>query len=240
MRSMNNEEQLNEPQRHKEHSFASNLGQNAKLAQNADGGIDVIASVGGPRGIVETVLPGFVFVMVYALSLELSWALIASIGLGVLFMIVRLAKKSSLMQAASGLIGILICAFAARATGEAKDYYVPGFFIGAGYLLALLISIIVRWPLAGVLFGFIRNEGTAWRTQPARLRRYSVATWIIIGVFIARLAVQLPMYFADNVVALGLARALMGAPLYAAGLWFAWLVSRPAKDIQPEQPRQQN
>lgn len=230
MRTMNNEEQPSEPEAPKEHSLASSLGQNAKLAQNADGGIDVIASVGGMRGILETVIPGFVFVMVYALSRELSWALIASIGLGVIFMIVRLINKSTLMQAASGLIGILICAFAARTSGEAKDYYVPGFFIGAGYLVALVISIVIKWPLAGVLFGFIRNEGTAWRQEPGRLRRYAIATWIIIAVFIARLAVQLPMYFADNVVALGLARALMGVPLYAAGLWFAWLVSRPATE----------
>lgn len=230
MRTMNNEEQLSEPEAPKDRSLASSLGQNAKLSQNADGGIDVIASVGGMRGILETVIPGFVFVMVYALSRELSWALVASIGLGVIFMIVRLINKSTLVQAASGLIGILICAFAARSSGEAKDYYVPGFFIGAGYLMALVISILIKWPLAGVLFGFIRNEGTEWRQQPGRLRRYAIATWIIIAVFIARLAVQLPMYFADNVVALGLARALMGVPLYAAGLWFAWLVSRPAME----------
>lgn len=218
-----------------ESNLASTLGANAKLSQNADGGIDVIASVGGVRGILETVLPGFVFVMVFAVTSELSWSLIASIALGAVFMVLRLINKSSLVQAASGLIGILICAFAARATGEAKDYYVPGFFIGAAYLVALLISIFVRWPLAGVLFGFVRNEGVTWRAEPARVRRYAVGTWILIAVFVARLAVQLPLYFADNVVALGLARALMGIPLYAAGLWFAWLISRPTTQMLAEQ-----
>ena len=42
-----------------------------------------------------------------------------------------------------------------------------------------------------------------------------------------RLVVQVPLYLADNVVALGTTRLIMGVPLYALGLWLAWLVSRP-------------
>ncbi|MFJ5105710.1 MULTISPECIES: DUF3159 domain-containing protein [unclassified Glutamicibacter] len=211
-------------------SFAEMIGSNASIAQNADGGIDLLSTVGGVRGILETVLPGFVFIMVFALTSNLGWGLIASISLGVVFMIIRLAKRSTLIQAGSGLIGILICAFAARNSGNAKDYYIPGFYVSAAYLAGLLISVMARWPLIGLLFGFIRNEGTEWRKKPGRLRRYQVATWIIIAVFALRLAVQIPMYIADDVVALGLARALMGVPLYAAGLWFAWLVSKPAAE----------
>ncbi|MGQ3384390.1 DUF3159 domain-containing protein [Glutamicibacter sp. TV12E] len=210
-------------------SFASMIGANSNIAQNADGGIDLLSTVGGVRGILETVLPGFIFIMVFALSSNLSWALIASIGLGVIFMVIRLAKRSTLIQSASGLIGILICAFAARHTGNAKDYYIPGFYTSGAYLLALIVSVVVRWPLIGLLFGFIRNEGVEWRNKADRLRRYQVATWIIIAVFALRLAVQLPMYYTDHVVALGVARALMGVPLYAAGLWFAWLLSKPAE-----------
>ncbi|MFJ2620888.1 DUF3159 domain-containing protein [Glutamicibacter sp. NPDC087344] len=226
---MNNNSTANEPHEpEKKPSLAEAISANAKVAQNADGGIDVLSTVGGVRGILETVVPGFVFILVYALSSQLSWALLASIALGVVFMVLRLLNKSTLMQSATGLIGILICALVARTSGNAKDYYVPGFLISGGYLLALMASIFVKWPLIGLLFGFIRNEGVAWREQPDRLRRYSIATWFICAVFGLRLLVQLPMYFTDQVVSLGIARALMGVPLYAAGLWFAWLVSRPA------------
>lgn len=217
-----------QPEENAKPGFAELIGANSNIAQNADGGIDVLSTVGGVRGILETVLPGFVFIMVFALGSNLSWALIASIGLGVLFMVLRLAKRSTLIQSISGLVGILICAFAARHSGNAKDYYIPGFYTSGAYLAALLISVLARWPLVGLLFGFLRNEGTEWRKQADRLRRYQIATWIVIAVFALRLAVQIPMYYADQVVALGLARALMGVPLYAAGLWFAWLISRPA------------
>ena len=39
---------------------------------------------------------------------------------------------------------------------------------------------------------------------------------------------QVPLYLADHVTGLGLARLAMGVPLYAAVLWIAWLISRPA------------
>ena len=93
----------------------------------------------------------------------------------------------------------------------------------------MVISIAVKWPLAGLLFGFIRGEGTDWRKEPGRLRAYVLATWIVIAVLALRLAVQVPLYFVgpDALVALGTARLVMGVPLYALGLWLAWMVSRP-------------
>jgi hypothetical protein len=56
-----------------------------------------------------------------------------------------------------------------------------------------------------------------------------LATWIVIAVLALRLAVQVPLYFMgpDALVALGTARLVMGVPLYALGLWLAWMVSRP-------------
>ena len=49
------------------------------------------------------------------------------------------------------------------------------------------------------------------------------------ALFLLRLAVQLPLYLAGAVVALGVARTAMGLPLFALGLWLTWLmVRRPA------------
>ncbi|MER8025359.1 hypothetical protein [Glutamicibacter protophormiae] len=67
-----------QPEPEKKPSLAEAIGANAKVAQNADGGIDVLSTVGGVRGILETVVPGFVFVLVYALGNQLSWALLSS------------------------------------------------------------------------------------------------------------------------------------------------------------------
>ncbi|MDN6178257.1 MAG: DUF3159 domain-containing protein, partial [Micrococcaceae bacterium] len=75
--------------------------------------------------------------------------------------------------------------------------------------------------------------------QRARRLSYAVATWIIAGVMAARLLVQLPLYAAENIEALGAARIVMGIPLYAMGLWLAWLVSRPSTALDAEPGPQQ-
>ena len=70
---------------------------------------------------------------------------------------------------------------------------------------------------------------TAWRSDPALLRRYTLATWLWIGMFALRLAVQIPLYFSSSVGWLGTARLVMGVPLWALVLWGTWLlVRRPA------------
>jgi len=66
----------------------------------------------------------------------------------------------------------------------------------------------------------------SWRSDPATRLVATSATWLWVGVFSARLTVQLPLYFAGQVSALALAKLLMGIPLYAAALWFTWLLMR--------------
>ncbi len=80
----------------------------------------------------------------------------------------------------------------------------------------------------GLIYGWIRGEGVEWQKSLIRRRKYQIATLLMVLVFAARLLVQLPMYWADDVVVLGTARLVMGVPLYALVLWFGWLVSRPA------------
>jgi hypothetical protein len=53
----------------------------------------------------------------------------------------------------------------------------------------------------------------------------------------ARLAVQLPLYLSEHINALGAMRLIMGVPLYAFGLWIAWLISRPVDAAEPLPPR---
>jgi hypothetical protein len=80
-----------------------------------------------------------------------------------------------------------------------------------------------------VIVGQLDGEGNGWRADPARVRAFARATWLWAGLFLARLAVQLPLYLASAVVALGIARTAMGVPLFAVGLWLTWrLVRRQA------------
>jgi len=198
-------------------------------------GHDLLIAVGGVRGILEALLPGLVFLVVYSSltafggqdpQAALIPALGASVGLAVVFTIVRIATKGQPTQAIAGLIGVLASAALALWTGNARDNYVLGFFTNAAYALALIISLLVRWPAIGLVVGFLMGDGLAWKQDRRKYRAAQFLTLVWIGLFVGRLLVQVPFYLVDNVEALGATRLLMGVPLYALVLIFSWLVVR--------------
>lgn len=224
--------------------------QKSRVRRGETGQLDVLHAVGGWRGLAEAIVPGAVFLGVYIVGQALATALICALAAAALFTITRLVQRQTLIQALAGLIGVLVCAFFAWRSGDAIDYYVTGLWINLAYFLGLALSIVVGWPLLGVLFGFVRGEGMDWRQDPHRMRGYRVATGLLVAMFAARLIVQVPLYLADHVTGLGIARLTMGVPLYAAVLWIAWLISRPAavdpgvpedalqrSDADPRQPQ---
>ncbi|GGE77351.1 DUF3159 domain-containing protein [Nesterenkonia cremea] len=206
----------------------------SKLHTREDGSLNVMASIGGVRGLLEAALPAAFFLVTFVVTDDLAPALIIALVLAGVFAVGRLLQRGPLIQSLSGLAGVGICALAAMSTGDGRDFYAPGFFINGSYILAFIVSILVRWPIIGLLFGLVRGEGMDWRKDTVRRRRYALATWIIVVVMAARLIVQVPMYLADDVAALGVARLVMGMPLYALALWVCWMITRPEPQIGRE------
>jgi hypothetical protein len=202
----------------------------AGLHRSKDGNIDVLKSAGGVQGIAESIVPGLVFLVAFTITRELTLSLAGALAAAAAFTVARLVQRRPLTQALAGVVGVGISAWLANTTGKAEDFYVLGFFTNIAYIAGMVISIALRWPLAGLLFGFIRNEGLDWRKEPARVKAYRLGTWVIVGVLALRLLVQVPLYFMgeQGLAALATTRLLMGAPLYILGVWVAWLISRPA------------
>jgi hypothetical protein len=187
----------------------------------------VLASMGGWQGIAESVTPGFAFVLIFSISKNAPLGVIWATAISAFFIILRIARKKPLVQALSGLVGIALAAWLAlRDGGSTRDYFVTGFVTNLAYLVPLGISVLVRWPLVGVLMGLVLREGTAWRKNRYELRIFTVATVLWVGLFAGRLLVQYPLYLANNLTALGIARLVMGLPLYAAVIWLNWLLLR--------------
>lgn len=187
-------------------------------------------SIGGVRGLIESVAPGFVFVVVYIVTRELMPPLVAALAVAVVLLVARLLARTPITQAISGLFGVGIGVVWAWRTGEAGDYYVFGLWTNAVYLVALLVSILLRWPAVGIVVSLLRQEGFGWRHEPLLRplrRRYDLATWLWVALFAVRLAVQLPLYLdGDQVAWLGTARLVMGLPLWALTLWVTWMLVR--------------
>lgn len=184
-------------------------------------------AIGGPAGMVESALPGVAFVAVYSLSgsdTRLSAAV--AVGLAALIALGRLARRESPRYALSGLVGVGFAAFVATRSGKAENFFLPGLLANGAYAAAFLVSIAARRPLVGIVVGAIDGEGSGWRDDPVRVRSFTRASWLWAGLFLFRLAVQLPLYLAGAVVELGVARTAMGLPLFALGLWLTYRLVR--------------
>ena len=189
------------------------------------GGMGVAELLGGPRGVVESTIPGVVFALVYSLNgQELTSALWAALGTGAVIMVVSLVQRRPVRQAVGGFVGVVLMAGIARFTGRAEDFYISSVLKNAAWFLAYLVSILVRWPLLGVFLGPILGEGFAWRRDPRRLRAYLVASWFWVAMFGLRVAIQLPLYLAGAVTALGLINVPLGLPLFALTCWLSYKV----------------
>ena len=200
------------------------------LGQVAPGEVPTAASllraVGGVRGLIESILPGLGFLVIYTLTKSLVLSVLAPVALALVFVIVRLATKTPLTQALAGIVGIALSAVLALLTGKAEANFIPGIVINVVSLTVLLVSILIRWPLIGIIFGFLTNDGFQWRTTKAKRRVLYLATWLWAALFGLRLAVEVPLYLAGNTELLAGAKLILGVPLYAGMLWVTWLLVR--------------
>jgi hypothetical protein len=189
--------------------------------------LNLSEAVGGPLGMLETSVPAVAFVVAYTASgSDTNTAAGVAVGLALLLTVARLVRRESPQHALSGLIGVGFAAFIATRSGKAENFFLPGLLANAAYTSAFLISLAVRRPLVGIIVTKIDGEGAGWRQDPERMRAFVLASWLWAGLFALRLIVQLPLYLAGAVVALGVAKTAMGLPLFGLGLWLTWLLVR--------------
>jgi intracellular septation protein A len=188
---------------------------------------------GGLRGVLESVLPVTVFSVVYGITRDVKASAAAALVPSAVLAVWRLVAREPLTQAVGGLLGVGLGAFIAVRTGHAQTFFLPSIIKNSAYGAAYLASILARWPLVGVILGIALGEGRHWRDVPARYRAYLAATWLWVGLFAVRLAVQVPLYLADRPALLGAVNVGLGLPLFGLVIWGSWLLLRRVPVARP-------
>lgn len=186
----------------------------------------LLGAVGGVRGLIESIVPGLGFLLIYTISRNLLASVLIPVALAVVFLIARIVVKSAPTQALAGIVVLAVSAVFALVTGKPENNFVFGMIINSVSLLVILVTLIIRWPLVGVIVGFLTNDPTGWRGDRAKRRVLVLATWLWAGLFAVRLLVEVPLYLAEQTTALGAARLITGVPLYSVLLWVTWLLVR--------------
>lgn len=187
-------------------------------------------ALGGWYGSLETALPTVAFVITWLVADDVRTALIgAAVLLGVLA-VVRGIVGGSWRFLFSAVFATALAAFFALRSGQAQDAFLPGILTSAVYGVGALVSIAARWPLLGFVVAIgdpkFAEEPTAWRRDKALVRVCTRLTWVLVALFVVRLAIMLPLYLAGEVAWLGVGRVVLGWPAYLlAVVVMGWLLA---------------
>lgn len=196
----------------------------AKLAQ----------ALGGRRGMVESALPTIGFTLTYVTTHDLRNSLTVGIGAAVVLLVVRVLARQPVQFVVNSLVGIAIAAVFASRSGRAEDVFLPGIIYNAVYAVLLTVSVLVRWPLVGVMIASVTGDLTSWRQDPGVVRLCSRLTWLLVLPCAIRVAVQYPLYLAGEVGWLGASKIALGWPLQVAALAaMAYLLARGRTPLTP-------
>lgn len=191
--------------------------------------------LGGRRGAVDATLPPLAFVAGWLATGQSIWGgVTAAVVVSLAVAAWRLRRGARPRAVLLGLLAVCLAALIALRTGRAADFFLLQLLSNAASALAWTVSIVLRWPLLGVVVGAVLGQRTGWRRDPALLRGYARASWVWVLQYLVRVAVFLPLYAADQVVALGVARAVLTWPLVAACLAVSWWVLR--RSLPPDHP----
>lgn len=177
----------------------------------------LLEQMGGLSGLFSSTLPVLVLVPINS-KWGLTPALIAAVGTALAIFVWRLVRKESLQPAVSGLLGVAFCAAIAWFMGDAKGYFAYGIWYSLVAGCAFVISVVVRWPLVGVIWRGINGEDQRWRTNRRAVKAFNIATLSWAVIFLARFGVQQWLYSSASASALGYTRIAMGWPLTAVVL----------------------
>ena len=180
------------------------------------------AALGGWRGSIETALPTLAFVGVWTWRKDVALAVTSAVVITVILAVLRLVQRQSLQFVMSAAFATAIAAFFALRSGRAEDAFLPGILTSAGWGVATLLSVVLRWPVIGFMVGAgdprMAEDPFAWRRDPGLVRVCQRLTLVLVALYAVRVAIMLPLYFAGEVAWLGVAKVSLGWPAWVAAV----------------------
>ncbi|GAB4059006.1 DUF3159 domain-containing protein [Catellatospora paridis] len=183
--------------------------------------------LGGRRAALDATLGPLAFGIAFvAGDRSIEWGAGAAVAVTVVIGVWRVLRGDKLGAVLVGLLGVVVAALIALYTDRPEAFFLIRIATNAASALAWAVSIVLRWPLLGVVVGGVLGQRSSWRRDPALLRAYSRASWIWVMQYVVRLAVWLPLAWAGQTEALAFSFVALTWPVVAACLAVSWYVMR--------------
>lgn len=211
-------------------------------------------ALGGRRGMLEAGIPGITFTAVWLISSELRWALVASLGVALVALAVRLVQRSTVQYVLNALfaiaIGWIFVRIAASSGGSETDqalaFFLPGILYSTGYSVVLALSCLTRWPVVGFMIGAATEDPLGWRENRQVVKLCSRLTWVLMMPGAIGVLLQGPVWLMGYAGTLSAETAVLLIVILRMGLGWViriasfgtmiWLLARNATPLEQAAP----
>jgi len=194
---------------------------------SGDAPIDrLLRFTGGVSGLVAAAAPVLAFTA--AVGFGVVVAVVAAMCAACAVSMWCLWRGGGIRPAVLGIAGVAAEAAITSLTGDARDFFVVHIWKSLLWATVLIASVVVRRPLAGVLWAWAVKGGSQWRLERSTRLAFGGATIAWAAVFLARFVVQHHLYLSNDVMLLGLVRVAMGWPLTALASAVTYVTIRTA------------
>lgn len=183
----------------------------AKLPTKARELLEELRAVLGKGGLLDTVLPPALFLVVNGVA-GFNAAMIAALGAAAIIALLRLRRGQSLLYALGGLASVGIAIGLALLLGRSEGFFLPGILNGALMLALALVSLALRKPMVAWTSFLARRWPLEWYWHPRVRPAYTEVTMAWTAFFALRLGWQVTLFQGRAVERLALANALTGWP----------------------------
>ena len=199
------------------------------------------SALGGARGSFETALPTVAFVVAWTLRHDVKIAVAASALVVLILLLVRLGSRQTPRYVLSAIFATAIAAFFALRSGRAEAAFLPGILTSAAWGVGSLLSVVVRWPIVGFIVAAgdprMAEDPTAWRRDRGLVRVCQRLTMVLVLLYAVRVVVMFPLYLAEQVTLLGVAKIALGWPAYLCALAvMGMILVRGRTPLTPTEP----
>ncbi|MFD5732316.1 DUF3159 domain-containing protein [Streptomyces sioyaensis] len=171
------------------------------------------------------VAPVFGFTASFAATHRLAVALALAIAAGAGVCVYRVVRGERVRRPLVALGLICVGGALAARTGQATDFFLPTLVVHCVMAVVTPVLLVLGWPPMGLLVGMVTGERTRWRRCAVRRRAFTKGNLVVLAAHLAMLAIQLPLFFSGQAVALGSVDVLGPIVLALAALW-GWRVYR--------------
>jgi hypothetical protein len=189
--------------------------------------LSLFGALGGWRTVAESVASRALFLIAFIMTEKVVMSALMAIGGVLAFAMMRPRSARKSWQSAMAVVVVAVSALIAGSTGRAIDFYLTTLLLQAAGGAVFLVSVLVRWPMIGLVVGTVRGESSAWRRDRRQRSRYYLCTAAFLAKFTIATAVLVPLYTSGAVIPLGVAATLLGgAPAAGVCVYLCWRILR--------------